>query len=324
MKKYYIFIFLFTFVFGLCAYQDDYVVNKNVLCSKCHNQSEISRFCLVNKSCGICHSGTKKKSAFLSNEYFINFVKEKRNPHNSNYLCSVCHNSLNIKKAENELKLCLSCHDVSYVNLYGHSFGFIYKEKKDVKIPNDFHLKEGKVVCSTCHEFKCKNNFNNYKLLRKGYSRLEDYCFNCHKKEYFKKFNPHIQIDTNSKLITSTCTICHLKIPDIQTAKTKDDVKLKSENINEICNGCHQVSGFHPTGINHLIKPNNVIIARIKEFLSKENIYVPFGKDYQILCVTCHLPHQYELIPEQAAGKFERRTRFNKGKDLCIMCHNKI
>ncbi|MGA1845537.1 cytochrome c3 family protein [Deferribacter abyssi] len=297
-------------------------------CVSCHSNTIISIFCDKNIKCVDCHSGKSKKLGFLGEDYINRFILEKKDPHNSKYLCLVCHeskgseNSINLKFDGDDVALCEQCHNEATVGIEAHSVNFTYKPSDEVRIPDNFPLKDGKVTCMTCHVFDCLTGNHNDKYLRGEYIRREKFCYNCHNATHFKKYNPHKQVNENGDLIVESCVICHKKQPDISKDRGIESVVLKGD-INELCNGCHQIKGVHPTGINHLRVPNEDIKKRIKRFLRKEKIYVPFGENFKILCVTCHLPHQYEMLKNQATGKYAKRTRFNSGYELCIMCHLK-
>lgn len=294
-------------------------------CGSCHKRLELPDVCNQNRSCTTCHHSDSVNKAYLSEEVIESYVKEHKNPHKSGKLCNVCHDSskeFSLKYGGDDIVLCEKCHSEGKTSVEAHSVNFTYHQNTEVEIPEDFPLLNGKVTCLTCHKFNC-NKPQSYKFLRKSFAAREDFCFNCHKKSHYRKYNPHIQIKDGGEIDFNTCVICHSKIPDINTDQGISSVQLKGEP-NKVCNGCHQITYIHPTGILHTRIPSEKILDQIKRYLEKNpGQRIPFGENFEILCVTCHLPHQFELIPSQSKGKNAKRVRFPSGFELCVFCHDK-
>jgi hypothetical protein len=309
-------IFCFSYVL-VFAYSDRLSDTEN--CSTCHNIANISRLC--EKDCILCHKADSNNYKYLSENYVQSFFINKKNPHEKN-ICAVCHvRREKMLRFDNDTMLCEKCHSEGDVSVEAHSTNFKYVETKEVRIPRDFPLNDGKVTCLTCHLFNCLDK-NNFKYLRRPFSHITEFCFNCHNADEYKKYNPHIQINPDGTVNENNCIICHSVKPDIKKDKGIESILLKGEP-NKICDGCHQIREAHPTGILHTVTPSSTILNNIKSYEQKRGLVFPLGKNNQILCVTCHLPHQFELIKGQAKNKYKHRTRLPEGYELCNVCHNK-
>jgi len=285
-----------------------------------------------NKDCTLCHNHYSFDRLYLKSEFVRSLKGEYLNPHNSSYMCVSCHKTTEAGKLSkkllfpNDVEVCERCHNEKYVTMEAHSVNFEYRKSRSVKIPDDFPLYKGKVTCLTCHKFKCEKDTghvaaNDFYLRVKTSSR-QQFCLRCHVSTEFKRYNPHIQFDEKGNIIHETCVVCHSKEPDLRTDDSRKDVKLKG-TVNEICNGCHMIRTDHPTGVNHIKKMPEKMITYLKNNIKEKNIYFPIGEGGKVLCVTCHLPHQFRLIEGQAKGKYPKRTRMLSGYDLCLMCHEK-
>ncbi|MCA1933374.1 MAG: hypothetical protein LDL13_07340 [Calditerrivibrio sp.] len=246
------------------------------------------------------------------------------NVHLSKDNCTYCHfDNLSINYDE---EICLKCHNSRTLSVHTHASNFKYLENDLVKIDNEFPLRDGKVVCITCHVFNQKNceNFDirSFKMLR-NFTNSVNFCFNCHKVENFKKFNPHYQIDIEGNINYSTCTVCHIATPKIDYDYNAAIKTLKGDP-DKVCNGCHQIKGVHPTGTDHISK---YVSGFSKYFIEKKykekNINFYLGENDKLICVTCHYPHNFE---EKSLNqlKNKRRVRSNLDSyDICLLCHLK-
>lgn len=100
---------------------------------------------------------------------------KKINPHREQKYCLECHT----KKGYGELKktilqLCGRCHQEIVKGGYHPLDGLHYSV---LSSKEDLPLKEGKIVCTTCHEPHGKTEHSG--LLRKN---TNDLCFSCHLK----------------------------------------------------------------------------------------------------------------------------------------------
>lgn len=160
--------------------------------------------------------------------------------------------------------------------------------------------------------------------------------------------NPHDQINDEGEILYEKCLFCHYSVPDIERAKSIDDVTFrfeKHEDLKDICYRCHQ-ERMHPGGafgagwmkggeknVNwakygapyHWVKPPKVIAERIKKQLEKYPTILPFDPiTEKITCPTCHNPHERGLLPGKAGtgADNDRRLRWF-GLAICQMCHEK-
>lgn len=300
-------------------------------CTVCHEDVSHKDVIGVTEACTDCHDHGVQNKDFLSKTYQNFWLLSRANPHVNDYMCGVCHQTSEIGtvggvKWADDVQLCDPCHKKEDVNLHAHSAGFKYEPSDQVRIPKEFPLQDGHVTCKTCHEFNCDGKKGHLgggdAFLRTAPAAREQFCIQCHQPEQYQRHNPHIQFDTEGQLIEGNCLVCHTRQPDLKTDIGKGGVALKG-NLNSVCEGCHMLRESHPTGTNH-IRP---IPLRLRSYVDRkiEDAGVPFplGEDYQVLCITCHTPHQYELFPEHAKEKSRSRTRYLSGYDLCIMCHIK-
>lgn len=279
-------------------------------CSLCH----IASISCEKNNCKKCHFGSDISKAFLSEKSKVNIHSISKK-----YKCRFCHDE-KYSLIDNVTNLCLSCHSLS-INM--HAVNIRYEKKEFVEISSDFPLEDGKLVCTTCHLFNrklCENpEENSYKMLRK-YSE-GTFCFNCHKLEYYSKYNPHEQVTSEGTLNFNTCQVCHTKIPDI-SSDSQNAMKILKGEPNLICNGCHQINQQHPTGVNHfekIIKDINSVKTKFEEL----NIKLFIGEGGKILCITCHYPHNFD---EKKMGLVKKRRLKDKNGtyNICNLCHSKF
>jgi len=203
-----------------------------------------------------------------------------------------------------------------------HAFNFEYTGSSSaISIPNSFPLKNNKIVCSTCHTFgkkECTANieyFYNYKMLR-NYTSYETFCYNCHKS--FNKYNPHNQINENSKIDYKTCNLCHITVPDLNFT-FKNAIETLKGSPDQVCNACHQIKGVHPTGTNHLEKYiKDIDMLLLEKIFRDNNLTLYVGERNKILCVSCHYPHNFDRNLNYVSQK--RRLKDLK---ICLYCHTK-
>lgn len=277
---------------------------------------------------------TPKRGADLSGGVVSEVPPDTDIHYNAKY-CLECHVKRPISGGDTFLKyggdfkkLCW-CHYVSNWT-HIHPADFRPSEASTVKIPASFPLRDGKVSCTTCHDIvvQCRDSRED-KILRKGQMFLRgaphktrtSMCFQCHDKERYKKYNPHIQLNKAGEVIKQKCFYCHSELPDEKKTGYKD-VKLIG-NFGALCMGCHFRSAKQPLHVRHLRKPSNEVLAQIKRMQAEFNIVLPLDQDGQITCVTCHNPHQKGLIPDSRAGaKGAGEThRHRLSGNMCIKCH---
>jgi len=168
-----------------------------------------------------------------------------------------------------------------------------------------------KVVCKTCHGIndiqekkfslidKQENNF-----LRNGpYEPLSDFCYLCHKRKENKRENIHILLDGDKKK-EQQCLYCHTEVLEQNklentagpmTAWQKIDLKLRLP-VEKICYGCH-LRTPHLNALEHQVKvKDDTMLLYLEKSRTLYNVTMPLGEDNQLLCITCHDPHQQGVL----------------------------
>ena len=167
--------------------------------------------------------------------------------------------------------------------------------------------KQQKVVCKTCHGIKDiqdkdpdqvdKEDDN---FLRNGpYQPLSNFCYLCHKRKENKRENIHILLDAQTHKVTQKkeqqCLYCHTEV-------LKQDELIASKNkklrlpIEKICYGCH-LRTPHLNALEHQVKiSDKEMLLYIEKSRKQYQVTLPLGQDNQVLCVTCHDPHQQGVL----------------------------
>ncbi len=156
-----------------------------------------------------------------------------------------------------------------------------------IRVPKSFPLENGNLTCVTCHNMSI-NNRNHYLLRtsKKPKSRT-DFCFECHVRSCYRKFNPHkAMMSKVESQRRKACAYCH-----------------SANRPDKSCVGCHTLTP-HPGAIEHLkASPND-----IKKLMAKGIENLKFSKSHtlkslmsskpkvrlvngKIECITCHDPH---------------------------------
>lgn len=282
--------------------------------------------------------------------------KRFQNPHWQESACLACHKEKpkknNLKRSNLKLhttdinKLCNSCHDVISKHNYIHPFGMTPSKKIKNNMPSSFSkaVKRGggKLTCITCHDLpitclpegKSKQGLNPLFFREGPYNTRTELCYRCHDKSKYKRLNPHDQISESGVLNEKKCTVCHVSIDKLKTAKSINEVDFNYEgNLSAMCAGCHPVKR-HPGGAfsffsdkkgpDHLVKPPKDILEHKLKMEKKNNIVFPLEPGTgKVFCGTCHNPHEKGVIKVKAAAKgadADKRLRMQK---ICRNCHNK-
>jgi len=279
-----------------------------------------------------------------------------KNPHWQKDACLACHKEkpkkTNLKKSNLKLhtadinKLCNSCHTTISKHDYIHPFGMIPSKKIKKNMPGTFYkaVKRGggKLTCITCHDLsltclpekKSKQGLNPLFFREGPYKTRTELCYRCHDKTKYKRLNPHDQISETGVLNEKICTVCHVSIEKLKTAKSIKDVDFNYEgNLSAMCAGCHPVKR-HPGGSfsffsdkkgpNHLVKPPEDILEHMLKMEKKNNIIFPLEPGSgKVFCGTCHNPHEKGVIKVEAAAKGADEDKRLRMKKLCTNCHNK-
>lgn len=255
--------------------------------------------------------------------------------HYSAEYCSECHVDVPPKRGPKFLryggdfkKLC-RCHYNTEKN-YPHPVDLEPSENLKRRIPSKLPLQDGKVTCATCHQIviqchdkpKEKIFLKENKFLRGApYQNRTDLCFECHDINEYRKYNPHLQLDSREQIIEAKCLFCHSEVPDENRANY-EDVKLLA-NAESICLGCHSRITENLWHTRHLRKPPLDILKTIEELKDKYHIILPLDPDGKITCATCHNPHQKGVIPDKRAGAIgaDEKFRHRLTDNMCVRCH---
>lgn len=270
-------------------------------------------------------------------------VRKDINPHFSGEHCDFCHEKRPEKGGETYLKyegdfikMC-DCHKYT-AGTYIHPVFIEPSNEKKSKIPEDFPLKDGKITCSTCHEFydQCQENRELRRLSRinKKHYRMDrmflrgapfrkrtDICFKCHDESKYKMMDPHNQLDANGEIVVEKCLYCHKEKPDADLA-TYADVELIGD-LKVLCQRCHGFLSKHPANVNHFRQPSEKMFTRMKIIEGEYGIVLPLDYEGKLTCITCHNPHERGVIPSEREGAkgSSEKYRHRLPGILCQSCH---
>ncbi|MEW6380653.1 MAG: cytochrome c3 family protein [bacterium] len=280
-------------------------------------------------SCHITHLvPEKEKNPFLLRKEHQAFLKmaESINPHKSGIFCFQCHEKeprpgdkeLHLKSGGNSVQVCRSCHDNKRAKADNHPVGIIPSKERGVKVPEKFPLKEGKLACITCHQMPCQGKTESLFFLRGGpYQRRIDTCLVCHVREQYEKINPHDQVTEAGEIREDRCLFCH----DINKENAAGLAFKFKAPFKFYCLGCHPISvEKHPFGAHHTGRQLHTIWEDLKpseriELSQQERFKMfPISISGQIMCTTCHNPHDVRKGP---------KLRINDVNKSCRQCHYK-
>jgi len=259
------------------------------------------------------------------------------NIHFDSDYCLECHSAipqrnsgrLNLRYGGDFQILC-RCHYPESGPIHSHPTDTRPSESENVTVPEAFPRIDGTLTCRSCHDIyvQCKDSQEDRilldgQMLLRGlpYDSRLDFCFRCHDRNRYPKFNPHRQIGEQGQVIESRCLYCHAEAPDTKQT-TWEDVKLIG-GFTELCVGCHYQTAKQPLHARHLKHPSAPILERMNAMQAEFNIVLPLDSSGRVTCATCHNPHQKGLIPDQRAGArgagAEHRHRLQD--NMCIKCH---
>jgi hypothetical protein len=268
-----------------------------------------------------------------------NRISKKYNIHFTGKECKECHEKTPVKGGNTFLKyggdfeqLC-RCHHSTPGSLV-HPWGIVPSKGKIDKIPAEFPLKNGKLSCGTCHDIALQCQESPKKLRKKlrkkkkfflrgePYKQRTDFCFKCHNQKSYEMQDVHDQVNDNGEMLVKKCQYCHTEKPDVKKTRYKN-IKL-IENPEAICQGCHVINGNHSGNYNHMIKPSEKALERMKNMETMFGIILPLYKG-KISCMTCHNPHEKGVIPAElpSAKGADSKFRHRLPNILCQECHKK-
>ncbi|MEI6127063.1 MAG: cytochrome c3 family protein [Pseudomonadota bacterium] len=259
------------------------------------------------------------------------------NPHWTGKNCIECHTEESpkgrgapLKFAGDPVALCARCHKTGLSCTDIHPVGVAPTPDMEPIFPRQWPLQNGKVSCLTCHDVLCQMSENsaakaaNFKFIRGApYESLTDFCFICHRKEQYKKTNPHTIQFQGDRINEDSCLFCHQSLPDPDLNKNIGEVSFKGELLS-YCINCHpEQKQSHPAQGNHMVRLPDAMKDSLSLQLTENSIDFPLDNG-TIICSTCHNPHQKGVLhrkeAQPGAGEpaFLRRSR---GYELCVSCH---
>jgi len=196
------------------------------------------------------------------------------------------------------------------------------KPSDAITIPNSFKLGEHhELICATCHGLKDidktpidKLDTESADFLVGGeYRQLTGFCYRCHDEKKTQRDNIHLMLDSQGEIKKKNCTFCHEKVPERDKPQAIKEVKLRLP-LQIICLGCH-LKDPHFNAVEHQVKPaKEEMLKRIKINSKKQGIIVPLTDKNEVVCVSCHNPHEYGVLdPNTPAGKQVKTVDLEKG-----------
>ena len=193
---------------------------------------------------------------------------------------------------------------------------------KDREIDEKLELGDkGELVCSTCHGLEdiektpVEDVDTEAKYFLQGgpYQPLTNFCYRCHDKEANTRENIHILLDEKGEIIKEKCEYCHEEAPDRDKKLSIDELKLRLP-MTTICYGCHLKSP-HFNAVEHQVKPESEdLVKHLKKMRKEQDIFIPLNKKGEVMCVSCHTPHQRGVIDvDKPAGKQVENDDLEKG-----------
>ena len=260
-------------------------------------------------------------------------------PHWSKTSCQACHvesaptaGAVNLQAADAEA-LCESCHGGRGDAIPCRHMSGIPAVNMEIAESLAPALKDGQVVCSTCHDvvYQCTHARIEYSYQNEGFLRdrtarsTSVYCLKCHDGSAYERLNPHEGVAGDPP--RATCPLCHTSIPESDdTGKISVSFNMQHD-LNDTCRGCHRVrshpqnmfSGVQTNEWVHLVLPSPEMAAYIRDVEAQQGIRVPLHPETgEIFCATCHNPHEFKGGPVAQQPKHRLRT-----DDICQVCHEK-
>lgn len=307
----------------LCLAAAGIVLLLCALCCQVWAQVELSLHADTSKKCAICHY--KWVSTF--------FLEHRNTP-----IAQADNKSMAMFSRE----VCISCHDASVrdsrstiCNDPGHQVGRI--PSKRVSIPSGFPLDEnGALKCTTCHtpHAVTEESESMVTYFLRAPNENSSFCRTCHQQKLGGLAQGNhpldVSVDVNTaairhgggkfgtdqpnQIICETCHRAHGGVNDKRLVLSVEN----TQTMSVLCEVCHKKNAILPGKI------SDATVAHPVDVRPKKGIRIPqvwsngekvaLGRRGEIVCRTCHRPHQ-------ADRKFLLATP--KGKDaLCMQCHS--
>ena len=253
------------------------------------------------------------------------------NIHFTGRYCAHCHISIPKKGRGAALKnrgnpniLC-QCH-VNTERSYWHPVDINPAKSRQVKVPAELPLLNGRISCITCHDLyqQCRKRKIRTDTLRGApFASRSDFCFRCHDKSAYAPLDPHNQTDKKGNILADSCLYCHLEPP---TDRASLEALSFIGKLDLLCQRCHMISGSHSGNVKHYGQtPKPKTLLRMKAMEAKHQIILPLDEVGRVTCVTCHNPHAKGVIdPSSPAAKgADIKYRHRLPGNMCVICHNK-
>ncbi len=271
--------------------------------------------------------------ALLSAPAAVCIADEAVNPHWTGAHCMECHTSDNrtLRESGDIIALCNRCHNENAAPMETHPFGMAPSEDIRNNIPSAWPLQDETVTCITCHDALVQMYRNPAaraadSAFVRGEPRdtLSGFCFVCHRKESFRKTNPHrSQRDESGGINRDACLFCHRSVPDPERVKNTGGVTFIAGR-SELCIDCHaDKRAAHPARENHLLSIGRDRSSAIANAAASAGIDLPVHSG-AISCGTCHNPHEPGIISRKAAAAGageDKMLRHPAGTEICTACH---
>ncbi|MBN2373197.1 hypothetical protein JXL19_05370 [bacterium] len=273
------------------------------------------------KECAICHF--RWLDQFFVEGRGTDLVEyQKERVAGSEMICYSCHNGIMLDSRER------------FWAKRGHACNMI--PSKNVRIPPEMPLGEkGEVVCATCHTVHGVSDELRYQetIYLRCSNRNSEMCMMCHVTKLGGKahgnhpvhvtgipvpqriFDQYGRVGAKGEIICETCHTVHGTI-DKNLLVIPDRI---GENVftSELCEACHGSNPSRPDkGVGMGTHPVNITPkdARPPE-IWEGGRNVAFGEKGQIICETCHWPHNAQPSTCILAKKGETK--------ICMDCHKR-
>lgn len=279
------------------------------------------------------------------------------NPHWAKDACGACHvmqDRRPIRMVTDSVdQLCLSCHDGVKAKRESHPVGRL-AVVRDVEVPRDWPLADGRLACLTCHDVKrhctttaARPSVNPALLRAHQPDEPMHFCTQCHKADASWRMSPHKNLDEAGRIVESSCNFCHTQAPALASEGIRRGSPMLHTDDAQLCLTCHtrhwdvsplgHVDRPVPDEIRRAMVARELTINRDQENdslpgsanLDREPATLPLARG-RVTCYTCHNPHQAGLFPQRtplgaiSTEKDDAHAALRvSSMELCLACHAK-
>ena len=267
-------------------------------------------------------------------------------PHWNKSACQTCHmeaapvdGKVNLNAPDAET-LCETCHgDRGDALPCRHASGI---PTGDLGVGDEFRasLKDGQLVCSTCHDivYQCEHPAAHYAARNRGFLRARssyragDFCMQCHDALEYEKLNPHSGVTGTPP--RPTCLLCHRSFPESGGTGELNVQFNMQHDLNDTCLGCHNVKP-HPRRMTfgggardaeewvHFVQPSSEVLENMRKAQDETGIGLPLNPlNGEVFCATCHNPHDFKFGGEHGSQEHDAKNRLRMN-NICQACHDK-